>query len=209
MFYLFDFDGTLADSMEFWSGIHKKALLDNGIPIPEGFTETITPLGNYYGAEYTVSLGLPISLDQYLNEVYSALTEGYKSHITLKPNVKEALIRLKKEGHSLNVLTASPHSYVDPFLDRMGIFNLFDNIWTIDDFSLTKADPTIYKKAAERLSADASDCIMVDDNITAILTAKSAGLGTVAVYDTTSASSEEKLKMIADRYITDFSEFLS
>ena len=44
-FYLFDFDGVLVDSMEFWAGLHKQTLLSAGIPIPEDFVETITKLG--------------------------------------------------------------------------------------------------------------------------------------------------------------------
>ena len=32
MFYIFDFDGTLVDSMPFWAGTHIKALTENGIP---------------------------------------------------------------------------------------------------------------------------------------------------------------------------------
>ena len=45
--YLFDFDGTLVDSMGTWAGVHMQALRDGGIPVPDDFVNTITPLGNY------------------------------------------------------------------------------------------------------------------------------------------------------------------
>ena len=66
-FYLFDFDGVLVDSMEIWAGLHMQTLRDANIPVPEDFVETITPLGNYHGAKYTISLGLDISLEQHLD----------------------------------------------------------------------------------------------------------------------------------------------
>ena len=55
--YFFDLDGTLLDSMELWAGTHRKALEDAGIPVPENFVETITPLGNQGASEFVISLG--------------------------------------------------------------------------------------------------------------------------------------------------------
>ena len=205
-FYLFDFDGVLVDSMEFWAGLHKQTLRNAGIPIPEDFVETITPLGNYQAARHTLSLGVDIPLEAYLDEIYKKLYHGYTTQIALKNHVRENLLRLKQAGISVNVLTASPHYYVDPCLQRGGIFELFDNVWTIDDFGLTKAQPEIYRQAAERLGAEPGVCTMFDDNLIAISTAKEAGLKTVAVYDSTSKGAEASMRATADRYIHDFDE---
>lgn len=205
-FYLFDFDGVLVDSMEFWAGLHKQTLQDAGIPVPEDFVQTITPLGNYYAAKHTLSLGVDIPLEAYLEQIYKKLYHGYTTHIALKDHVRETLLRLKQAGISVNVLTASPHYYVDPCLQRGGIFDLFDNVWTIDDFGLTKNQPEIYRQAAARLGAEVTRCTMFDDNFTAISTAKEAGLKTVAVYDSTSKAAEAAMRATADRYVYDFSE---
>ena len=205
-FYLFDFDGVLVDSMEFWAGLHMQTLRDAGIPVPEDFVETITPLGNHNAAKHTLSLGVDIPLDTYLDSVYQKLYHGYTTHIALKAHVRETLLRLKEMGISVNVLTASPHYYVDPCLQRGGIFELFENVWTIDDFGLTKAQPEIYRQAAQRLGAEPDSCTMFDDNLIAISTAKEAGLKTVAVYDSTSKAAEAAMRATADRYVYDFSE---
>lgn len=60
--------------------------------------------------------------------------------------------------------------------------------------------------AADRLGAEVSRCTMFDDNITAIATAKKAGMRTVAVYDETAKTSENALKETADRYIYNLKE---
>jgi len=206
--YLFDFDGTLVDSMPTWAGMHIKALEDAGITVPENFVETITPLGNYRASEYTVSLGLDISLEDYLERLSKALYHEYTTHIVLKPHVKEILTKLKSEGIAVHVLTASPHLYVDPCLQRLGVYDLFEKVWTIDDFGMTKAQTEIYQEAANRLEAAIENCTMVDDNYTAIATAQKAGMQTLAVYDASSAASEEALSKLADRYIYDFKEVL-
>jgi len=203
--YLFDFDGVLVDSMEIWAGTHMAALEEAGIPIPDNFVETITPLGNYHGSQYTISLGLNISLEDYLERVSNALLTAYATRVCIKPHVAQALTRLKEQGIHLHVLTASPHSYVDDCLRRWQVYHLFERVWTIDDFGLTKSDPEIYRQAAARLGVDVSRCTMLDDNITVISTAKEAGLHTIAVYDKSSRGAEPAMRQTAERYIYDFS----
>lgn len=206
--YLFDFDGTLVDSMPTWSGAHIRALEEAGIPVPEGFVETITPLGNYWGSKYTVELGLKISLEEYLDRLSKYLYGEYTTRILLKPFVREYLEKLKAEGAAVHVLTASPHLYVDPCLKRLEIYDLFEKVWTIDDFGLTKGQPELFREAAARLNARPEDCTMVDDNFTAIATAQKAGMKTLAVYDDSSAGSEGSLSALADCYIHTFEELL-
>ncbi len=206
MFYIFDFDGTLVDSMPYWAGTHIEALEAHGIPCPENFVETITPLGNVKGAEYALSLGVKSSLEEHVKAINTALYEKYTTVVPLKESVKDTLIALKKQGHSLNVLTASPHLYVDICLKRLGVFELFNNVWTIEDFGCTKSETVIYEMVAERLNTKLSDCVFVDDNFTAISTAKKAGMKTVAVYEELSKNYEEQLKNTADKYVYNFSE---
>lgn len=194
--------------MPTWTGVHMRALREAGIAVPEDFVETITPLGNYNASKYTISLGLEVQLEDYLENVSRVLYTEYTTRIGLKPNVREALLRLKQEGVHVHVLTASPHLYVDPCLQRAGVYDLFENVWSIDDFGLTKAQPEIYREAAKRLSADITDCTMVDDNFTAISTAKAAGMRTLAVFDESSRNSEAALRDTADRYIYDFAELI-
>lgn len=209
MYWLFDFDGTLADSMPVWAGAHIDILREFNIPCPDGYVKTITPLGNKRASEYTISLGVPLTLEQYLAKQHVVLSYEYGERIPLKANVKTVLEALKSEGHSLNVLTASPHRYLDPCLKRCEIYDIFDNVWSIDDFGLTKDNVRIYEEAAARLGADVSECIFADDNYTAILTAKQSGMKTVGVYDATSEEYADSIKELCDIYICDFKELLN
>lgn len=206
MFILFDFDGVLVDSMPVWAGVHINMLKEFGVPVPEDFVKTITPLGNLKASKYTISLGADISLEDYLSRQHTVLSYEYGERIVLKDTVKETLETLKAQGHSLNVLTASPHRYVDPCLKRNGIYGLFDNVWTIDDFGLTKDNVKIYRDAASRLGADEEECVFFDDNVTAVKTAAASGMRTVGVYDATSEALKEEIKSSCDLYIHRFSE---
>ena len=36
-------------------------------------------------------------------------------------------------------------------LKRLSLYDLFDNVWSCEDFGTTKSDPEIYRMAAERI----------------------------------------------------------
>ena len=206
--YLFDFDGTLVDSMPTFAEVMLRILDEEGIAPPDGVVKIITPLGYGGTADYFVSLGAGSSREELLARMNAYAYEEYAYHIPLKAGVKEALLALKERGASLNILTASPHRVLDVTLARLGIRELFDHIWSCDDFATTKADPEIYKKAAERLGVLPSEYVFIDDNLGAVRTAHGAGIPTYGIYDASSAEYEAEIRESADAYLRLLSDLL-
>ena len=136
------------------------------------------------------------------------MLDAYFYTIPTKPYVEDALRALKAHGASLNILTASPHITLDACLKRLGMWELFENVWSCDDFDTTKADPQIYVKVAERLGTSVENVLFLDDNINADMTAKSAGMQVCGVYDDSSGDYVEQMKAATDYYIYDFRELL-
>ena len=137
------------------------------------------------------------------------IIEEYFYRIPAKNNVISTLKQLKEQGASLNVLTASPHITLDACLKRLGIFDLFDNVWSCDDFSTTKADPEIYKAVAKKLGVLVEDVLFLDDNYNADKTASLAGMKVCGVFDQSSKDYVDEIKSVCDYYIFDFKELLS
>lgn len=203
--YIFDFDGVLVDSMPYWSAGMLNFLDNHNIKYPDDIIKTITPLGNPGSARYfKETFGINLEIEEILKEIEDYFIPKYLYEIPLKPFVYDYLTLLKAKGYSLNVLTASPHITVDPCLKRVGIYNLFDNIWSCDDFNTTKADPDIYIKAVEKIGVDMSQAVFFDDNINAVKTAIKAGLYTVGVYDSTGEAFNEELQAVSNKYIENF-----
>ena len=206
--YLFDFDGTLVDSMPAFISVMKRILDEHGISYGPDLVKIITPLGYAGTARYFRQLGLEKSESELTGLMNQYALSEYQYRIPAKETVIDSLIKLKEAGANLNVLTASPHSMLDPCLKRLGIYDLFTNVWSCDDFNTTKADPEIYKMAARKIGQPVEKILFLDDNFNADKTAKEAGMAVCGVYDGSSAEYEEEIRSVTDMYIYRFSELL-
>ncbi len=206
--YLFDFDGTLVDSMPTYGGVMLRILEEHGVPHPHNIIKIITPLGIPGTAEYFIGMGLDRPKEEIVAKMIAYMVDAYTHRVPAKDGVVETLRALKARGDGLHVLTASPHDTLDPCLKRLGLFDLFDNVWSCNDFGTTKADPAIYRMAAACIGVPVSDVIFLDDNLGADQTAKSAGMQVYGVYDDSSKEYETEIRAATDRYIYSFKELL-
>ena len=208
--YVFDMDGTLADSMPIaWGKGLLRFLDERNIRYPDDIIKRVIALGipgmaNYYKEHFDI----PETTDGIIAWFMENLQPLYENEVPAKPHVKEVMLALKKRGGSLHVLTGSPHSFLDPFMQKEGLTELFDNAWSVDDFPVNKANPEIYRIISERIGVPCENCVMVDDSNAPLLAAKQAGWKTVGIYDEISKDNETEMRKIADRYIYDFEELL-
>lgn len=208
--YLFDFDGTLVDSMPTYVAVMLRILDEAGISYGSDIIKIITPLGYLGTAKYYIEqLGLDMPAEEIVSRMKRYAHEEYAHRIDAKPHVIEVLRALKARGADLHVLTASPHDVLDVCLKRLGIYELFTNVWSCDDFATTKADPKIYRMAAERIGRPVGEILFLDDNYNADRTAAMADMQVCGVYDMSSEEYTEEIKSVAHHYVYDFSELLT
>ena len=208
--YLFDFDGTLVDSMPTYGAMMLRILDENHVSYPEDILKIVTPLGFLYTARYYIEhLNLQKSEEELVATMNEYAIDAYTHRVPAKEHVIEVVRALKERGADLNVLTASPHATLDPCLKRLGIYDLFTNVWSCEDFGTTKADPNIYRMAAARMGVPVNEVLFLDDNYNADKTAKEAGAMVCGVYDKSSEEYTDEIKAVSDYYIRDFSELLN
>ena len=206
--YLFDFDGTLVDSMPIYAAMMLRILDENKVAYTPDIIKIITPLGYAGTAKYFREIGMKCPEEEIIETMRRYAVDDYTHRVPAKANVIEVLRRLKGRGDDLNVLTASPHTALDPCLKRLGIFELFTNVWSCEDFGTTKSDPQIYHMAAQRIGKPVDEIWFLDDNLNADRTAKEAGMKVCGVYDASSAEYTSQIKAVCDAYIDDFSQLL-
>ena len=85
--YLFDFDGTLVDSMPAFISTMLKILKENNISYDSDIVKIITPLGYKGTAMYFKNIGVKMSIEEMLSLMNTYALEEYKYHIDAKKNV--------------------------------------------------------------------------------------------------------------------------
>ena len=202
--HIFDLDGTLINSMPYYSRGILQVLDEEGISYAPDFIEVLTPLGYTKSAQLYQTMGVPGTVEEIVNRIQTILHHEYAHNIVLKPGVDAYLRKLKAAGCTLCVLTASPHLVTDVCLQHNGIYALFDRVWSVEDFGMSKSETAIYDEAVRRLGCAKEDICFYDDNLTACTTAVQAGWYTCAVNDGQNESITAALRAAADAYIPTF-----
>lgn len=207
--YVFDLDGTLIDSVSRYSAGILKILDDAGITYDDTLIKIITPLGYTKTAEYYIErFGMQDTVENIVAHIEKNLYTEYAENIVLKPTVREYLEKLNSEGAALYVLTASPHLVTDVCLKRNGVYDLFDIVWSLDDFGLTKSDTRVFYKVAELLGCKTGDIHFFDDNMIALENGAEAGCMTYGVYDSQTEEEIEEIRPKLKKFIRSFAEMM-
>ncbi|MBR3996817.1 MAG: HAD family phosphatase [Clostridia bacterium] len=203
---IFDFDGTLLDSMFIWDTIGEDYLRTLGKEPHENLKETFMTLtleeaAEYYREHYKVTLSVTEIVDS-----INAMVEGiYRTKVTLKPGVMAYLRLLKERGVKMCVATVTDRYLVEDTLERLGILHYFCGIFTCAEVGYGKDKPIIYQKALEHLGTAKEETFVFEDSLFALETAKTDGFPTVGVYDM-HESRQEEMKRLADCYVQSFEE---
>ena len=203
---IFDFDGTLLDSMFIWDTIGEDYLRTLGKEPHEDLKETFMTLtleeaAEYYRDHYKVTLSVTEIVDS-----INAMVEGiYRTKVTLKPGVMAYLRLLKESGVKMCVATVTDRYLVEDTLERLGILHYFSEIFTCAEVGYGKDKPIIYQKALEHLGTAKEETFVFEDSLFALETAKIDGFPTVGVYDM-HESRQEEMKRLADCYVRSFEE---
>lgn len=97
-----------------------------------------------------------------------------------------------KQTYSLYLLTSEIIQNAPEIRDRL--HNIFQAVYSAQDFKLSKKDPRIYTLITEILHVDASEITFIDDTIENINAARNAGLQTIQYR--TNASLMEQLPKV-------------
>jgi HAD superfamily hydrolase (TIGR01509 family) len=204
---IFDLDGTLIDSMGVWKKIDVDFLAKRGLDVPPDYFMAIGSLGFMETANYTIErFALSESADDLMREWNEMAAFEYGNKIALKPHVREYLELLKARGIKLGIATSSPDELCYPALDNNNIRGFFGAICSAGDVARGKDFPDVFIHTAEELSVLPESCLVFDDILQAIKSAKLAGMFAWGVYDDSSKERWDEIKQAADGFLYDFKD---
>lgn len=226
---IFDKDGTLLDFDAFWVAVSVKAMesvivrfgvCDN--PMGEimeafGVTDGVTDVNGVlcrgtYGqmGEIVYEIFSKHGCTADCDEVTNAVIEAYETSSAAGvvkptcPELRETLAELKNRGIKLAVVTTDNVEITEICLKKLGIYELFDKIYTDDGVYPTKPDPFCADDFRKNFGVPKEQTVMVGDTMTDVKFAKNAGISIIAVAK--NAENHAVLSPYADRVVSSIAE---
>jgi beta-phosphoglucomutase family hydrolase len=178
--FIFDCDGTLADTMPTHYRAWQEALGDFAADFPEAM---FYELGGVPTARIVEILnerhGRTLPVDETV-----AIKERFFLEFSTEIAAIEPVVSLAREWHGrkpLAVASGGHRRIVMNTLRALGIAGLFDAIVTSEDYSRGKPHPDPFLEAARRLGAVPEACLVFEDTKTGIQAATAAGMASVLI----------------------------
>lgn len=207
---IFDFDGTIADSTYVWKKVDEDFFKARGMSVPEDYVENISTMSFVSGAIYTKeTYNLPETIEDIMAEWNVHALYEYANNVKLKPFAREYIAGYRNKGFKIGLATASNPEFYLPVLEREGIVNWFDAFVDGTSGARNKDFPDMYLMCAEKMGIRPEKCVVYEDIIKGIKSAKSVGMRVTAVYDEGSRNKWHETKKAADHFLLSFGDNLN
>ncbi len=178
--YLFDLDGTIADSMP----LHYRSWM-----------QAVEEAGGKFPEEMFYSLGgvtLPRTVEILNEQLGYAMNPGAVArrkeilYLEQLPELRpvaavKAVIERERGRMRFAVVSGSPRESIVRTLETLGLTDAFPVIVGAEDYAHGKPDPEPFLTAAARLGVRAAECLVFEDADAGIASAEAAGMAWVRI----------------------------
>ena len=203
---IFDFDGTLFDSMHVWKGYKNNFFNYLGIELTDDDREAFK--GLFLRETFLLAIER-FNLDKTYEELLSHLFDYIKSRYMVetgpKNDIREFLEKLKEKGVKIGIATASGEHAVCAVIEKYDMLHYFSAIYSTYTVGASKTESKVYDVVLGELGTDKKTTWVFEDALYAAKTAKVNGYNVVGIYDK-SEPNQEELKETVDIYINNYSE---
>lgn len=97
------------------------------------------------------------------------------------PGVRDLLVYCQEVGLSCAVVSSSSHSWVDGWLEKLGLEPDFVEVVCKGDAPRIKPAPDLYLEGVKRMGVPAAECLVIEDSLNGMLAAHEAGCPVAAI----------------------------
>jgi HAD superfamily hydrolase (TIGR01509 family) len=181
---IFDMDGVIIDSEPLWEKAERMLLTRRGLEYNPIYRDKILGLNQSdSGRLLKETFNLPETIEELIAERIEILLRLYKEELQLVPGVLTILEELKESGFLLALASSSPLKVINFVLDKFSLHGFFSFVVSGESIELGKPAPDIYLYAAKKLGVVPGECVVIEDSINGVKSAKSAGMVCIAVPD--------------------------
>ena len=194
---LFDLDGVILDTegsyTAFWDDYGSRHFSEKDFGLKIKGQTLVKILGDYFPEE-NERKAITDAINDFERKMSYPFVPGIENYIkSLKSNgIRTAVVTSSNLLKMENVYRCHP-----------GFREMFDMILTSEDFSESKPSPYCYLKAMRLFGAGPEDCVVFEDSLAGLQSARASGAFVTAL---TTTNPEEVVRNYADLVIRDFND---
>ena len=174
---IFDFDGLIVDTetpvYEGWR--HVYAAHDHELPLEIYAGCVGSDFGGFDPVQHLEEkTGSEIDWDHWNTERRS-VEKGHLADRDTLPGVRELLAAAENAAIPRAIASSSPRSWVEPWLEKLGIREHFTLTRCLDDVARPKPDPELFATAAHGLGVESRRALVLEDSLNGLHAATAAG----------------------------------
>jgi len=178
---IFDWDGTLCDSLGRIVASVRASALESGLPEPsEEAARNVIGLGLREALALLFPALSDVDLEALRQRYAGQYVERDQEPSPLYPRVLETLRGLREEGFLLAVATGKSRKGLDRVLEGLALGELFDATRCADE-TCSKPDPMMLRELMEYFGVSPDEALMVGDTTWDLGMARNAGMPRVGV----------------------------
>jgi beta-phosphoglucomutase len=182
---IFDMDGVIADNMAYHTKAWEKFLQKYSPGLEIGDVSSKYGMTNSDLMSFVLSRKLsPAEVERFGEEKEQYYRDFYAAEMVPLPGLVDFLRELKSSGMRAVVATSAPRSNVEFLLDGLKIRPLFDAVIHAGHVTRGKPDPETYLTAASRVGCRPDACVVFEDAMAGIESARRAAMTVIAVATT-------------------------
>lgn len=180
---IFDMDGVLSDTQKLHSQIESELLNRFGIGLtPAEITKRYAGVKTRtFFDELLRMQSKPYDIDLLMEEKWHNISKLARMSVDAIEGSVPLVKNFYNSGLPLAVASASDFSYVSAVLEKLGIKEYFKVVITGDMVKNGKPDPESFLTAAEKIQISPEFCLVIEDGISGMQAAKSAGMKCVGL----------------------------
>lgn len=206
---IFDMDGVLIDSEPLWRKAMIKGFTDIGISFTEEDCRKTTGLRfkevvNHWFNHHQITHSTPETLDK--NVIFHLIELINHEGAPMKGAI-QLLEYLDNKNIPIGLATSSSHALVDAVLNKISTHKYFKSVVSAEFLKFGKPHPEVFLKCADDLGIAPKNCLVIEDSVNGLISAKAAQMTVIAVPD--SEHKHDKRFAIADHCVNDLTEIIN
>lgn len=174
-YFLFDWDGCLAKTLEVWLQAYKTAYAEFSVNPTD--QEIAHHFGDWQAPKHFGIEDVQGCVDRAVELVNEQLKQ-----VALYDDAADLLHYLKNKQKKLALLSSSEKKVLGWGIDHHNLQGIFDVIVSGDDVVNHKPHPEVIEKGLSALGADKAQAIMIGDSRKDLEAAKNAGVASALIY---------------------------